>query len=185
MAMMVDIPAVGEVRFRESAKARRVSIRIGEDKSVTVTVPEGGSMADAQKFLMSKAAWIKRHLKRIDQHAEFEKTPESKINLMQAQDDLFNRLMRFSKENGLPFKRAAFRCQKTKWGSCSAKNNINLNINIAFLPQELQDYILLHELVHTRHKNHSRDFWAELNRYCNGRAKELVKELRKHRIRLS
>ncbi|MHC4325449.1 MAG: M48 metallopeptidase family protein, partial [Planctomycetota bacterium] len=66
--------------------------------------------------------------------------------------------------------------------SCSAKNNISLNINLARLPDELRDYVILHELVHTRIKNHSKKFWAELDKVIGGGAKELSKKLRKYRL---
>ncbi|MDD5459319.1 MAG: M48 family metallopeptidase [Phycisphaerae bacterium] len=81
--------------------------------------------------------------------------------------------------------RAIFRCQKTKWGSCSGKNNINLNINISFLPENLQNYILLHELVHTKVKNHSKLFWTELDKYTQSKAKELAKELKNYRMKIT
>ena len=110
--------------------------------------------------------------------------PDLDIDLEKAQADLFDRLGYFSKKHRFPYNRAGFRCQKTKWGSCSARNNLSLNVNIAFLPEQLQDYILLHELVHTKIKNHSKKFWAQLDKYTDGRAKELSKELKKHRIRL-
>lgn len=108
----------------------------------------------------------------------------SQEQLNRAQDDLFSRLEHFSKRYDLPYNNAAFRCQKTLWGSCSSRNNISLNINIAFLPTHLQDYILLHELCHIRHKNHSRHFWAQLDHYCGRSAKALAKELRTHRIKI-
>ena len=57
-------------------------------------------------------------------------------------------------------------------------------VNISFLPEELQDYVLLHELVHTKVKNHSRKFWAELDKYTQGQAKELSKKLKKYRIKM-
>jgi len=59
-----------------------------------------------------------------------------------------------------------------------------MNVNITFLPTELQDYVLLHELVHTKVKNHSKDFWAELDKYTEGRAKKLSKELKRYNMKL-
>jgi predicted metal-dependent hydrolase len=75
----------------------------------------------------------------------------------------------------------SLRNQKTRWGSCSAKNNISLNMNLIRLPQKQQDYVILHELVHTKHKNHSRDFWAEMDRIV-GDGKRLRREMRGCRL---
>jgi hypothetical protein len=69
--------------------------------------------------------------------------------------------------------------QKTRWGSCSDKNNINLNINLVRLPDELIDYVILHELVHTRIKNHSHQFWEEMNKVVED-PKSLDKKLRQY-----
>jgi predicted metal-dependent hydrolase len=70
---------------------------------------------------------------------------------------------------------------KSRWGSCSRKNNINLSIHLLRLPDHLIDYVILHELAHTVHHNHSKRFWAFLDKITNG-AKSLDKELRKYRI---
>lgn len=70
---------------------------------------------------------------------------------------------------------------KSRWGSCSMKNNINLSVHLMRLPDHLIDYVILHELVHTVHHNHSKCFWAMLDKVSGG-AKVLDKELRKHRI---
>ena len=83
--------------------------------------------------------------------------------------------------HGYQFNRASVKNQRTLWGSCSSRNNINLNINLLRLPEELRDYVILHELVHTRHKNHSREFWRELDRSV-GDAKSLQRHLRKFRL---
>ena len=66
---------------------------------------------------------------------------------------------------------------KSRWGSCSAKNNINLNMSMSFLPKMLQDYIILHELAHTRIKNHSKDYWILMDKIIDD-AKGLHKELK-------
>ena len=70
---------------------------------------------------------------------------------------------------------------KSRWGSCSRKNNINLSIHLMRLPDHLIDYVILHELAHTVHHNHSKRFWAFLDKITDG-AKSLDKELRKYRI---
>jgi predicted metal-dependent hydrolase len=65
-----------------------------------------------------------------------------------------------------------FRNQTTLWGSCSSRNNISLNMKVVCLPEELIDYVILHELAHTRVKNHSNDFWVLMNKLVgNGKAK--------------
>jgi predicted metal-dependent hydrolase len=161
-------------------------ITVHPTQEVTVTVPRGFSLKRAEAFVQSKQAWIRKHLIKNQQIEDIrEKQPElSPQELERVQNDLFARMERFSDQYDLPYRRAAFRCQKTKWGSCSNQNNISLNINIAFLPEHLQDYILLHELCHIRHMNHSKAFWAQLDEYCGGKAKEYAKELKTHPMKI-
>ena len=175
---------LGLVAFAKSQKAKYQRITIRPDKTITVTIPKNGTLNEAKRFLQSKTAWAKRQLQKIDLHTQPHDISDLNIDLEKTQNDLFERLDYFSKKHNLSYNRSGFRCQKTRWGSCSGKNNVNLNVNIAFLPEELQDYVLLHELVHTKVKNHSRKFWAELDKYMQGQAKELSKKLKKHRIRL-
>ncbi|MCI0499512.1 MAG: M48 family metallopeptidase [Planctomycetales bacterium] len=174
------------VAYRRSRRARNLRITIAPTQAVIVTVPLHVSLERAKEFVRSKQAWLQKHLCRIQERDKLQpQQPQlSREELVKTQDDLFSRLENFSSRYNLPYRRATFRCQKTKWGSCSSHNHISLNINIAFLPEHLQDYILLHELCHIRHKNHSKQFWGLLNQYCGGRAKEFVKELKKHRMRI-
>ena len=179
----LNISNLGSVTFARSQRAKYQRITVRPDKTITVTIPRGGSLSEAKQFLKSKISWIQKQLQKIDQHTQCLDMPDLDIDLEKAQVDLFNRLDYFSEKHSFSYNRAGFRYQKTRWGSCSGKNNLSLNVNIAFLPEELQDYVLLHELVHTKVKNHSRKFWAELDKYTKGQAKELSKELKKYRIR--
>ena len=174
------------ISYRRSSRAKYLRITIDPTQAVTVTVPVHTSLEQAKAYVRSKQAWIQKHLTQMRQMEtlQAEKPQLSREELTKAQHALFARLEYFSEKYNLPYRRAAFRCQKTKWGSCSGQNNLNLNINIAFLPVHLQDYILLHELCHIRHKNHSRAFWVQLDQYCDGRAKALAKELKQHRMKV-
>ena len=77
----------------------------------------------------------------------------------QAATYLRERLEMLSERHRLPFNKSSIRLQKSRWGSCSAKATINLNAKLMFLAPELVDYVILHELAHTRYRNHSADFW--------------------------
>ena len=180
----LTISNLGPVAFTRSERARFQRITIRSDKSITVTVPKYGTLREAKRFLKSKISWIQKQLQKIDQQAQCRDMLDLDIDIEKAQINLFNRLDYFFEKHSFSYNRAGFRCQKTRWGSCSGKNNISLNVNIVFLPEELQDYVLLHELVHTKVKNHSRKFWAELDKYTEGQAKELSKKLKKYQIRL-
>lgn len=88
-----------------------------------------------------------------------------------------------AKKFGLKFKSISVRNSKTRWGSCSVKNNITLSIHCIRLPQQLIDYVILHELVHTIHKDHSDKYHRELERVLPGE-KELSKEIGKYHIKI-
>ncbi len=180
----LTISNLGSVTFTSSSRAKYQRITVRSDKTITVTIPRGGSLSEAKQFLKSKLSWIQKQLQKTDQHTQHRDMPDLDVDLEKTQNDLFDRLDYFSKKHNLLYNRAGFRCQKTRWGSCSGKNNISLNVNIAFLPEELQDYVLLHELVHTKVKNHSKKFWAELDKYTESRAKELSRKLKKYRMKL-
>ena len=81
---------------------------------------------------------------------------------------------------GLSFADLRVKNLKTRWGSCSSVNNINLNIHLMRLPEHLIDYVILHELAHTIHKNHGKGFWQTLDKF-SGNARLLAKEMRQYR----
>lgn len=84
----------------------------------------------------------------------------------EAKQYLPHRLIELAEKNNLTVNKISVRKAKTRWGSCSSANNISLNVHLMLLPDELIDYVLLHELAHTKEKNHSKFFWAFLAEIC-------------------
>lgn len=94
------------------------------------------------------------------------------------------RLYMLSMKHGLPYEQLKINSSKGRWGSCSAKKHINLSCYLMLLPSHLIDYVLLHELAHTKEMNHSEDFWALLDKLTDGKAKALRKELMQFNINI-
>jgi type I restriction enzyme R subunit len=165
-------------------RAKHINISVKPFNGVRVAVPYGVSFNKAKQVAQSKKSWIKKHLNKMKQveneHEEFIKN-SIEINRTEARKNLVNRLNELSAQHGFSYNKVFMRNQKTRWGSCSAKNNINLNMKLVRLPDEMIDYVLLHELVHTRIKNHANGFWAELNRFVED-AKAKSKKLNEYKV---
>ena len=96
----------------------------------------------------------------------------------EAKEYLPQRTEQLAAEHGFSYYGVTVKNITSRWGSCSAKNNINLSIHLVRLPQHLSDYVILHELIHTVHKNHGALFWQALDKLTNGKAKRLAKEIK-------
>lgn len=167
---------------QHSKRAKRLSITIKYDRTVRVTVPGEISFRQACGFLKDKTPWVKGHLDRLGNlEQDYGRNGLLAANMAKARTVLTARLNQLAVRHGLQYNRAFIRDQKTRWGSCSSRNNINLNIRLVGLPQELMDYVIVHELVHTEFKNHGVDFWAELGRLVPD-AGRLRRELRRYRL---
>lgn len=94
------------------------------------------------------------------------------------------RLYMLSMKHGLPYEQLKINSSKGRWGSCSVKKHINISCYLMLLPSHLIDYVLLHELAHTKEMNHSEKFWALLDKLTDGKAKALRKELMQFNINI-
>jgi len=158
---LVEHPEVGTIKYIGNNRAKRIIVSI-KPEHVRVVIPKRQSFKNAQKFVESRLDWIKTNRQSMDLQLEKKKKlPE--IDRKVARKILCRRIGELAQLYNFVYNRVSIRKQKTRWGSCSSKNNINLNMNLLHLPSELMDYVLLHELVHTRVKDHSKDFWNELN----------------------
>jgi len=152
-----------EYTLKVSKRARRMRLAIYCDTDFVVTAPSNVSQNIIEQFIVRKSQWILDKL-------EYFKSISGKINAKDAENDYANykdqalvlakkRIEYFNKIYGFKFNRINIKNQKTRWGSCSRKGNLNFNYKIALLPEKLADYIIAHELCHLKEFNHSRKFW--------------------------
>ncbi len=182
----IEIEGVGPVLFELSWRAKHVNISVKPFMGVRVAVPDGLSFKKAEEVVHAKAGWIHRHLYRMKQYEKANKAIADismDIEIAKAKRRLTIRLKQLAEKHGFIYNRVSIRNQKTRWGSCSHQNNINLNMKLVKLPDELMDYVILHELVHTQVKDHGNDFWAELNRLV-GNGKGMALRLREYGVGL-
>jgi predicted metal-dependent hydrolase len=154
-----------EYNLRESARARCLRITIHTGGGLSATLPRGVSFEKLEEFLVQKADWILRKISLAKKRKpsillprasrrEYLIYKEQAMKLAKAKLDEFNQYY------GLQYKQISIRNQKSRWGSCSRKGNINLNYRIVYLPEKYLDYIIVHELCHLKEFNHSKRFWS-------------------------
>ena len=151
---------------------KTVAIQVNSDLSVTVRAPYSASEKDIEEILKKKEAWISRHIEKIKKTKErFEAEPTEKLTrekvIALAEEALKvipERVEYFAKVIGVTYGKITVRNQKTRWGSCSSKGNLNFNCLLMLAPPEVLDYVVVHELCHRKQMNHSKAFWLEVEK---------------------
>jgi predicted metal-dependent hydrolase len=156
------------VAYVRHPRARHYIIRVEDDGSVRVTIPRGGSRARADEFVREKAAWIdrERYLVTLRGSGPLLPADESGHARRLAAQVLPARLLELARGLGRRVAGVSVRSQRTRWGSCSPSGHISLNWRLVQMPDAVRDYVLLHELTHLVHLNHSKRFWRDLARVC-------------------
>lgn len=166
---------------------KTVAIQVNSDRSVTVRAPRSASEKDIEEILKKKKAWISKHIEKIKETKErFEAEPTEKLTrekvIALAEEALKvipERVEYFAKVIGVTYGKITVRNQKTRWGSCSSKGNLNFNCLVMLTPLEVIDYVVVHELCHRKEMNHSKAFWAEVEKVLPN-YKEQVKWLKEN-----
>lgn len=154
-------PEIGEVVFRKSVRSRNICIRVHPVKGVSVSVPYIVPYAAARLFFEARRGWIlETMVRQKEKYKDIKPASEAEIESLrrQAKAELPARLAELADRYDFLYNRVTIKHNATNWGSCSSKGNINLNLTIMRLPRVLQDYVLLHELCHLRHQDHSHGF---------------------------
>ncbi len=180
-----DHPFLGELAVRRSARARRVSVTVRPGE-VRLTLPMRYPLADAIAFAESRREWIERARKRIGEKKPQQPLLKETIESLRAEAKrlLPERVARLAAEHGFHYTGLSFRNATSRWGSCSTRNSLSLSIHLMRLPDRLIDYVILHELCHTREKNHGPRFHALLEHVTEGQHREMNRELKKFNPKL-
>ena len=147
------------------SRRRTLAIQITAHGQVLVRSPYGISDRSIADFVKRKEGWIAKHLQKTP--AVDPLTPEQVKQLKrQAAQVLAERTAYYADLLGVSYGRITVRSQKTRWGSCSAKGNLNFNCLLMLAPPEVRDYVVIHELCHQKEMNHSQRFWEAVSTLC-------------------
>ncbi|PAF41540.1 SprT family zinc-dependent metalloprotease [Helicobacter sp. 11S02596-1] len=182
------------IRIRQDGKNGKI------DHKIILSVPFFYTQEQIFEVLASCDGWIKKSFEKIKRH-HFEVqdffshhrdeilffgkwvTHTPQMDLVYLKKELLNyieaRTKSLANDMGLIYRKISVRTSKTRLGSCSYQDNLNFSVLLIFAPQALIDYVIIHELAHIAHKNHSRDFWDLVGKFCPD-YKEKRQELHKN-----
>ena len=152
----------GEVIVRKNAWARGVKFSISTSGRLQMSVPKYTSEFLAKRFLNSNRKMIREKLPVKNPHEQRARDYQKKLLMKKAKEYLPYRLEYFAKLYGYKYNKYRLTHANTRWGSCSSNKTISLNIGLMKVPSVLRDYVILHELAHLKHMDHSKAFWAEV-----------------------
>jgi predicted metal-dependent hydrolase len=174
-----------EFQLRRKRGMKNMRLSIYPEGYLAVSAPKWYPLCIINRFIQEKSDWIFERIKKVDfdklsekeeaEKDEYKKLKEQARGIIGEKVELINQYYNFS------FNRISIKNQRSCWGSCSQRKNLNFNYKIIKLPEVLKDYIIIHELCHLEEMNHSRKFWKLVSASAPN-YKILRKELKKIRI---
>lgn len=152
---------------------KTLSIEIERNGSIMIRAPFLLSDRKIDKFLNEKKKWIIRKVAEMERQKhekqKFIKSVNPKniqLYKKKARVILTERTAYYAEKYNFKYRKIRLSSARCRWGSCSASNNLNFNWKIIFAPIEVLNYLVVHELVHTKHKNHQKKFWKTVEKIC-------------------
>ncbi len=154
--------------LRRSARSGRLWVTVRRDGAVVVTAPSHAPFAAIERFVRDRAEWIARAVAKMRRYKDDVYLPRTRAaylaNKERARALVLELLGRHAPAYGFRYGRVFIKDLRRNWGSCSELGNLNFNYKLAFLPPELAEYVVVHELCHLAEFNHSPAFWALVGR---------------------
>lgn len=168
----------GTIIVTVNPRAHRIIMR-AEIGGLRVTAPRYATKADVLAAIDKFRTPLLQQQEKAKQHPPH---TDEEISLWrrEAHLQLPRRVAELAHLHGFTYAGVKIQSSRTRWGSCSSRNSINLSLYMMQLPEHLQDYVILHELCHTVHHDHSAAFWALMDRVTDGRATAWNKEIKQY-----
>ncbi len=135
-------------------------IRVKSDASVHISTNTSTSQKEILAFISQKASWIKKQQARLAKQPSYDSASKEETAAL-----VLPLVEKWSTIMMLYPSYVGFRHNRTRWGSCSSTNRLNFNTRLATMHPDFVEYVVVHELAHIKHKNHSKDFWAEVEKF--------------------
>ena len=148
------------------SRRRTVSLEITDHGRVLVRAPKRLPKYEIERFILEKSKWIDKHMAivkaRNEKLAHAQSFDETDIKRLtdKARQVIPEKVAYYAEVLGVTYGRITIRNQKTLWGSCTSKGNLNFNCKLMLVPEHVLDYVVVHELCHRKEMNHSKAFWA-------------------------
>lgn len=160
----MNIGELGNLEVKLSKLAKRVRLEVKGESKVILVVPASANIQRALEFLKNRTAWIKKAQDYFKNNHQDRSLRKSSRKDFLKHKSLALKLAReavllASRHYGFKFGKISVKNQKTRWGSCSKKGNLNFNYRIVYLPDDLLFYLAVHEVCHLKEMNHSQKFW--------------------------
>lgn len=141
---------------------KTIAIQITPDGQVVIRCPHGVSESRVREFVRTKTPWIRSHLAKLPAPAPKFTTEEIRALKRTAAGFLPQLAAHHAPQMGVTYGSVTIRTQRTRWGSCSTRGNLSFNALLALVPPEVAEYVVVHELCHRRHMDHSTAFWLDV-----------------------
>ena len=160
--MILKDPEFGDIIVRKNPLSSNVRFSVSTSGKLQMSVPKYTSNFLIKRFLNTNRAQIKKSLPINDPKTQRARDEQKKLLTKQAKKYLPYRLEFLAKLYGYNFDKCRLTHANTRWGSCSSNRTISLNIGLMQVPERLRDYVIIHELAHLNHMDHSKEFWEEV-----------------------
>ena len=168
--------------LNKSKKAKNIKIEIKKTGNIFLIAPKLIPNFLAVQFLKTKIDWVLEKQREVLEKRENQKVPElSQKDFLQYKKESLEKIKErveyFAEKGDFTYGKITIKNNKSNWGSCSSKGNLNFNYRLIFLDPEELDYIIIHELSHLKEMNHSKNFWTEVEKLCP-KYKEIRKRIK-------